>query len=482
MKRLLRNPHTPFFLLAFAVMTVLTLPALIQDGMFMDAVLYTSVSHNLSQDIGTCWFPQFSPRNLAIDGVNGFLEQPPLGYWIQSIFFKLFGSSMYVERFYTWLIMCVSALLLVGIWRSLFEQKPELKRLSWLPLILWITIPVCFWSFSNNMLENTMGVFILAAVLFACKAGSGKAEILNMVAAGFFVFLASLTKGIPGFFPIAVPALWWLITRKTTFVSALKQTTIFVLVPAFIYIVLFMWPESHESLSQYLFKRAFQRIGEAPNVGSHFYILFRLFSELLPAMIFVSIIFLIGGIKNIRANISEHVRLSLFFISIGFAGSLPLMLTRVQKGFYFVPSLPFFAVGFALLTAPYIYRWMLRIKAGGQLQKILVVFGFLLLASALIFSFMQVGKTRRNTEMLHDVYAIGKVVPLHTTVSVPDFETWNQWDLQSYFMRYYNISLDDQTQNRFLLIDRKLHQNTVSGYTRVPLETYRYALYEKNSN
>lgn len=479
MRNILRNKHTPFFLFAFAIMIALTLPSLIQDGMFMDAVLYTSVSHNLSQGIGTCWFPQFSPRNLAIDGVNGFLEQPPLGYWIQSLFFRLFGSSMYVERFYTFLMMCISGGFIVALWRSIYKSNAEIKGMGWLPLILWITIPVCFWSFSNNMLENTMGVFILGAVLFAYKSCCGKTAFLNSVIAGLFVFLASFTKGIPGFFPIVVPALWWLVTRKSTFGSALKQTAVILLVPALVYCALFIFPESRESLSQYLFKRAFQRIGEAPNVGSHFYILFRLFSELLPAMFFVNVVFIIGGIRNIRAFVSEHLRLSLFFICIGFCGSLPLMLTRVQKGFYFVPSLPFFAIGFAIITAPIICQWISKIRQAGRLHKIIIAAGFVLLLSSVFFSLMQIGKTRRNKEMLHDVYVIGKVVPSHTTVSVPDFETWNQWDLQSYFMRYFNISLDDKSLNSFMIVDRQLQREVIPGYVMVGTQTNRYNLYRK---
>ena len=79
--------------------------------------------------------------------------------------------------------------------------------------------------------------------------------------------------------------------------------------------------------------------------------------------------------------------------------------------------------------------------------------------------------------MLHDVYVIGKVVPSHTTVSVPDFETWNQWDLQSYFMRYFNISLDDKTRNQYLLIERKKSETAPEDYELVPLETLRYDLF-----
>ncbi|KAF5033505.1 hypothetical protein DSECCO2_605960 [anaerobic digester metagenome] len=153
------------------------------------------------------------------------------------------------------------------------------------------------------------------------------------------------------------------------------------------------------------------------------------------------------------------------------------MLTRVQKGFYFVPSLPFFAVGFAILIAPVIHQWISKIKTEGKLHKTLIASGSVLLLAALVFSFMQAGKTRRNKEILHDVYAIGQVVPTHTTVSVPDFETWNQWDLQSYFMRYFNISLDDKTKNHYLIIDRKKSQSAREEYSLIPLSTLRYDLY-----
>jgi hypothetical protein len=108
--------NTPFWLLAIAVMTGLTLPRLIQDGMFMDAMLYTSVAHNLSQGIGTFWFPQFSDYHIA--GLPAFHEQPPLFFGIQSSFFRLLGSSMYVERFYTFMMMVITAWLIVLFWEN----------------------------------------------------------------------------------------------------------------------------------------------------------------------------------------------------------------------------------------------------------------------------------------------------------------------------------------------------------------------------
>ena len=214
LKRLVFNRQTPFWLIAFSTLLGLTLPILIQDGMFMDAMLYTSVSHNLSMGIGTFWFPQFSVHNMA--GLSSFHEQPPLVFGIQSLFYKILGNSMYVERFYTFLTMCTTGMLIGLLWKEIYRDKPDLKRIGWLPLILWITIPVCFWSYSNNMHENTMGIFTLTAVILIFRSfRAGKFQIILWALSGIFIFFATLSKGLPGFFPIMVPFIYWLILRKT---------------------------------------------------------------------------------------------------------------------------------------------------------------------------------------------------------------------------------------------------------------------------
>jgi hypothetical protein len=41
----------------------------------------------------------------------------------------------------------------------------------------------------------------------------------------------------------------------------------------------------------------------------------------------------------------------ILFLLLGFAGSLPLMVTLVQRNFYFIPALPMFAIAWALLIA-----------------------------------------------------------------------------------------------------------------------------------
>jgi 4-amino-4-deoxy-L-arabinose transferase-like glycosyltransferase len=475
--RFLNNQQTPFWLFAFSILIGLTLPTLIKDGMFMDAMLYTCVSHNLSMGIGTFWFPQFSLHNVA--GLSSFHEQPPLVFGIQSLFFRLLGDSMYVERFYTFTTLVLSAMLIVLLWKEVFKDELAYLTKGWLPLIFWITIPVCFWSYSNNMHENTLTIFTLLAVLFSLKAfRAEKYSFLLMTLSGLAVFLATLSKGLPGLFPIGVPLLYWIITGKIRFSAAFVQTLIIVLVPALFYTLLLLFPESRESLSIYFFKRALHRINEVPTVDSRFYILGRLLMELIPQFILVVVFLIIGRIRKINLRLTDHLREIIFFLAVGLSASLPLMLTLVQKGFYFVPALPYFATGLAMLIVPVVSGLTHKNTAGSKLHRNLLIASSLLLLSVATFSFAQVGKTGRNKELLHDVYLIGKIVPQHSVVSIP-IGLWNAWDLQCYLIRYYNISLETGKVNWYSIRNSPMPEDSVFLYRRIEIPTQQYHLYSR---
>ncbi len=477
LKKIILTRQTPFWILAFSILIVLTLPKLIQDGMFMDAMLYTSVSHNLSLGIGTFWFPQFSVHNLA--GLSSFHEQPPLIFGFQAIFFKILGDSLYVERFYTFLTLCITAFLIQLLWKEIYKNDQKLKRLGWLPIILWITIPVCFWSYSNNMHENSMGIFTLSAVLFIFKSfDTDKAHLKLYLRAGFFIFLATLSKGLPGFFPLTVPFLYWLSNKKKTLPNILSQTFLIAMVPIILYAFLFFIPESKESLSTYLFKRALHRISEVPTVDNRFWILYRLFMELIPQILFVGIIFSIAKIKKIKFDLSESISHTLFFLSIGLSASIPLMMTMVQKGFYMVPSFPFFAIGISIFISPIILQLTDRINIRNPSYKKFLLISVFLFIGATTFSWMQKGKVSRNKELLHDVYLMGSMLPKQSTVSIPA-ELWSQWDLQCYLIRYFNISLETNYQNRFCIIDKKIQITPPANFKKVELKTIQYDLYKQ---
>lgn len=471
------NKQTPFWLLVFSAMICLSVRLLIREGMFMDALLYSSVSHNLSQNIGSFWFPVFADWNVA--GMSSFHEHPPLVFGIQSLFFKLLGDGTYVECIYTFLTMCLTALLIVFLWKDIFRNKAEYRGFGWLPLIFWITTPICFWSYSNNMQENTLGLFTLSSVILTHRAFySKKFPFLYLFFSSIFIFLASLSKGVPGLFPIAVPFLFWLTSKQFRLSKAFVYTTILILIPVLIYLVLCFFPASQQSLSIYFFKRLLQRVAENPTVDSRFYILGRLFTELLPGLLVVFVFLFAARIKKMTALVSENIRTVFFFLAVGLAASAPLMITLVQKAFYFVPSIPFFAIGFSLLVVPLVSSLLNKSAFVEKKFRGLLFLSSIIFVGSIIFSFSNANKPDRDRVLLGDVHLIGEVVPNYEAVSVSP-ELWQNWSLQCYLMRYFNISLEQTISHHFLIMDNMSERNIPPQFVKVNIPTTRYDLFER---
>lgn len=435
--------HTPFRIVVLAVIAALTLPVLIRDGMFMDAMLYTSVSKNLSQGIGTFWFPEFSAEGIA--GLPTFHEQPPLVFGIQSVFFSLFGESMYTERIYVFFTMLLTILLISKTWKIVSRKNDE--KSEWLPLLIWITIPICFWSFSNNMHENTMGLFTLAAVLFYLMSQERNQRMMLLILSGVMIFLATFSKGLPGLFPLAVPVLYWFITKRTAFRKAIMQSVILLGIVCLIYGCLLLYEPARESLRIYFIERALHRMKAVPTVDSHFYIVQRLFIELLPALLITAIVLYIRR-REIKLH-TEEMKTAVFMLAVGASGTLPLMLTKVQKTFYFSHTLPFFSIGLGLMVAPFVFNKISKIS-GQNLIRIRNS-GYVLTVIVIIVTAAGAGKYSRDKAMLEDIYAIGKVIPKGSVISIPP-GLWNEWSMQCYFMRYHTISMTTtQGSNYFLM-------------------------------
>lgn len=467
----------PFWLITIAVMIGLTLPILVKDGMFMDAMLYASVSHNLSQGIGTFWFPQFSLRNMA--GLSSFHEQPPLVFGIQALFYKILGNSMYTERIYTFITMCITAWLINLLWKETCRDE-KIKQMGWLPILMWITMPVCFWSYAGDMQENTMGIFTLAAGIWAFRAlKSEQLKVLQYLYSGLFIFLATFSKGVPGLFVVTMPCMYWLATRKIGLGRMVAATALILIVPVLLYGVLLLFPDSRESLSVYFFKRLLGRINDEPTVSSRFEILGHVFTEMLPQLGLIVVLFLITGMKKVKSLFQPNDKqMILFFTLVGFSGTLPLMLTLVQKDFYMLPAFPFFAIAFGIVIAAMFAKPILEFDTQSRGYKILKTISFIAIPIVLVISLAQIGKTTRNKEMLHDVYVIGNTVPRLSAITIPH-SIWEEWDLQCYLIRYFNISVDPDKNYQYYLLDCQLHDAAPAGYKKLDLKLDRYMLYEK---
>ncbi len=479
MFKIKQKTEIPFWLITISIVLVFTLSYLIQDAMFQDAMLYSSVSHNLGIGIGTFWFPQYSTLNIA--GLSSFHEHPPLVFGIQSIFYRMFGDSIYIERFYTLAMIILTMILINWLWKITIKNKPELSKFGWLPVLYWILVPIVQWNYRYNMLENTMGIFILLSFItsyYNLKYGSNK--LLFWILSGFFVFLASFSKGIPGLFIIVVPFVYWLTTKRISFKQSALFTTILIGVPIVIYATLLLFPDSRDNLTTYFFKRVLWRIDSLPTAEYRLEIIVRVIMELLPVIIGTLIAYVFGKIKKIE--MSENFKEASFFILTGFAGALPLTLTLCQRGWYLVPIFPYFAIGFALLTIPTLSLYVntINIKTNGY--KTFFIASCIVFVTAMTFTGTKYGKIGRDQDIVTDVYEIGKVVPKYSTITVPK-EMYNQYDfvLQGFLVRYFNISISPYQEYDYFLTEKKLKIKPLN-YEKVDITLNKYELYKKNAH
>ncbi|HRW21608.1 MAG TPA: glycosyltransferase family 39 protein, partial [Bacteroidales bacterium] len=209
---MLKQKYIGFYLITLSAVVLLVLPWLISDGMFMDGQQYACVAMNMAAGKGNFWFPVFT--EIGVGGYSTFHEQAPLMFGLQSLFFKVLGNGFLTERIYGFCMLIVTILLMFRISKLLIKLKLIDKFYAFLPVLLWIIVPVVHWSFANNVVEITMGVFILLSFIFILKGTVEKSrKYLWLILAGINIFLASFTKGLPGIFVITVPFLFWFVFK-----------------------------------------------------------------------------------------------------------------------------------------------------------------------------------------------------------------------------------------------------------------------------
>jgi len=424
-----------FFWLTAGVFFVLLLPRLAQDGMFMDGELYAAVAHNEALGYGTFWQPRFSAVGVA--GMTTFHEHPPLFFGLLAIWFKVFGSGFWVERLYALCMALLVAWGIMGIWR--LSLPPKLgRRTAWWPVLLWVIIPTVFWSVHNNMMENTMAVFTTAALWCVMKAREGKRPLIAL--AGILVFLAALTKGLPGLFPLAAPVLFGLILDRGKLGRGVIDSIIMTAIVVGAIALLWYLPGPNANLRPYVEKRLLHRIAEVPTVEYRLASLEMLLSNLLGPLVIAAVMWWIGGGKTVPGD-TGRLRQSLALLFVGLSGVLPLMLTMVQKSFYMGAALPIMALSVARPVHRQIEVLMDRAVLNPLIQRLVRGTGIVLVIGALVAAVILFGSPGRDAELLGDVHRIGEVVPPGTTVGLPN-GMWDDWSLQTYLMRYHSISLD----------------------------------------
>ena len=442
--------------------------------MFMDGLFYSVLSRNLAEGRGTFWNPHLTETIF-----NTFHEHPPLVFGIQSLFFRILGDHLLVERFYSFLTAIITGYFITLMWKQIFRGETELANLSWLPFLFWIIIPFTHWSYKNNMLENTMGVFTIAAAFVLIKGLSlNKRVFFYLIIAAFLIFLGFLCKGFVALFPLAVIGLHWLVFKKISCTKMTIYSLILTLVAVLLLLLTWLDSEAYQSLLQYLNRQVVPSLKGERAVTESYYIVQRLFLELLPVMILSTILLILSKLKKINiAKIKTHKKWTLLLFSIGASASFPIMISPKQSGFFLLPSFPYFAIGFAIIVAPGLKELIKQINPENKWFKRRMLASSILLITIIAFSILQIGKIGRDHDTLKDIYAIGKLLPKDSVISIcPSMR--GEWSLHGYFARYFNISLDHtDKEHKYYLTNKSCDPFVSKKYIKIKLSTNIYNLY-----
>lgn len=470
-----RNKIIPFWIITISLMFVLIFSKLIQDGMFMDGMIYISVSKNLSDGIGTFWNPHFSKTLMS-----SYHEQPPLYFGLLAVFYKFFGTSMYVERFFCFVFFTLTALYIHKLWKKIYSNQLCIANNSWLPIFIWFTIPVCFWTYANIVEEAVMALFAISSVYYIyCAIFLNKNSIYNLILAGIFIFLSSFTKGMQGLFPMVAVIFYWLIFRNIKLNKVITYSFILVGTPVIAYTLLITNPNAIESYKSYFSDRLISTFNNVGNTTENRFELFiRLLTELLPITALGGIILFFTRKHKNKIYDPNHNKIIFWFILIGLSGSLPLMVTLEQRGFYLVTTFPFFAIAIGMWLAPGITLLINKINTKTKGFKIFKTTTIILLLISISYFISNIGTAKRDKELLSDIYDFNKIIPRGQTVGIPS-EMFDDWVLHAYMARYNYISLDiSGKRHQYFIIDKSLSKKHIlEGYKIYPVNTKKIDLY-----
>jgi 4-amino-4-deoxy-L-arabinose transferase-like glycosyltransferase len=456
---MLKIKTLPFWLFTFTMIIILILSDLIRDGIFMDGMLYISVSKNLAEGFGSFWDPHFSATSMS-----SFHEQPPLYFGLLAIFYQLLGTSMYVERLFCFLCFVSVSFYIHQMWKKIYAEDELTARNSWLPVLFWSIIPVCFWAYANHVEETLMVVFATASVYYIyCALFRNEKTIRNLLLGGLFIFLSTLTKGIQGAFPIIAAAIFWLVNRNISFRKMLTYSLLLLAVPAFIYtFLLLINPDVYASYEKYFRFRLVDTFNNVrPTTENRLELLKRLFLELLPVILLAGCVLFLTKKYRVTGNSEKSCkRVAIWLLLIGLSGSLPLMVTLEQRRFYLVTAMPFFVLSMSMIVAPGISGLINKIDAAARSFKLLKLSQWILLVLAFVFAFYMKNEPKRDKDLLSDIYYIGQIVPEGEVMNIPA-EMYNDWGLRTYLIRNFRISLDDKVRTKYFLIRKDLSEERI---------------------
>ncbi|KAA0990652.1 ArnT family glycosyltransferase [Dyadobacter aurulentus] len=442
------------FTLSFILITFL--PRSVDNVMFMDGVTYASIARNMSIGIGSFWRPVFADSFwLPYDNNEFFSGHPPLQFGMQSLLFRIMGDSTAVENIYNLLILIFSIILITAIWKTLFENTPDLKKYSWMPVLSWYAMITVWYSIPNNFLDSTMAVFCLLScyfqLLFFKNNRAGK-NYFWMILAGISILAAFLSKGPVGLFPLAIPVIFCICFEFKKVKTAIVATAFMAGTFAIGFLTILSYEPACDFLETYFQGQVVQALlqkREKTGTGwtAHFILVFELARNVYPHLLVVLVIRLAAYFFQIKIKMTRAVReTSLFTFLIACSGIVPMLVSIKQYPHYLLPALPFVALFFASILAEQVGVIISMRKSHFITATLFLCAGcWILTASKMIDS--------KSSVMAANALKLKKMVKRSSTIGICP-ELYQNADIHANLQRYHLLSLTTDTNStRYVLAD-----------------------------
>lgn len=419
-------------------MAAFFLPNLFTTGIFGDGLVYAVVSRNLATAQGSWWSLYYSDTIFS-----PFAEHPPLLFWLESVWFRLLGDHPFTEKSFSLLLSLPMAASLAYFWEKLQNEQPKPTTNTVLgpsfPLLLWLIIPGVHWAYPNNMLENLLVLLTSWAIWLGMYRPNWQKALLS----GLLVFLAVMTKGVVGLFPLAVFGLYKLCLGQGSWWAAISRTGIALATLVMAFALLLQLPEAKSYWQQYLDVQLLATLQGERLVQDHvetqsrLTILRHFFAEMMNPLLLVV---LMGAILRFKPSLQQLPRPQLqMLLGIVLAGTLPLLVSPKQHAFYLLPIFPWLALGLAFLGRDYAFAWQLRLSKHPFAGRLLNTCSILLLMLSIAAALYRAGSPGRDHELQAMVHQYAEKCGSES-IGI-DQELLGKHSIQGYFQRFYGKSL-----------------------------------------
>ena len=438
----------PLYLVVAAVFLALVSGSLTTTGMFMDGLIYSNIAANMAEGVGSFWHPVYTATHHP-----DFYQHPPLALGLLALFYRVLGTYIWVSKLYMALTMLLCVWLTVRLWVRLGGKCEN----GWMPLLLWTLMPTVTHFAFQGMLENTMVLFDMGAILLLLHS---KRKALNGLLAGLLLAAAFMSKGFTGLFPLVLPFLLWMFKRLSTFHFALSTSGVLAgfLLP--LAIIALAVPEAREYFSNYMQHQVVA--GYSQGEVHRWQIVLYFFRSTAIVIGVVLLVFFINKGVGQKPSREQWAMWALVACAV-----LPMMVSTRQREFYLLTAMPIVAVLLALLIEEPVARWI-------KPSKMLAYIALALLLGAVVLNAVRFGSEGRDARLQRDLEVIAPHLERGEMVTVPTPLYFN-YSLQGYYYRECRVSLGDQMRCRHLLTTADYPAD--SAYRKLPLPTEEYRLY-----